>query len=87
LGGSKATVDLGQILRRRLSISGSTLRPRSLDFKAAIVASLREHIWPLIEAGKIKPVVYKVFPLEEAVQAHVLMEASTHVGKIVLQVL
>jgi NADPH2:quinone reductase len=86
LGGAKATVDLGQVLRRRLTLTGSTLRPRPVAFKAAIVDNLRKHIWPLIEVGRIKPVIYKVFPLEEAVQAHVLMETSMHVGKIVLQV-
>ena len=86
LGGAKANVDLGQVLRRRLSISGSTLRPRPVAFKAAIARNLRERVWPLIEAGRIKPVIYKVFPLEEAAQAHVLMESSAHVGKIVLQV-
>jgi NADPH:quinone reductase len=86
LGGSKATVDLGQVLRRRLTLTGSTLRPRSIEFKAAIVEKLRKHIWPLLESGKIKPVIYKDFPLEEAVQAHVLMETSMHIGKIVLKV-
>lgn len=86
LGGAKATVDLGQVLRRRLTITGSTLRPRSIGFKAAIAARLREHVWPLLESGKIKPIIYQVFPLEEAAQAHTLMEASTHVGKIVLKV-
>jgi NADPH:quinone reductase len=86
LGGSKATVDLGQVLRRRLTLTGSTLRPRSVDFKAAIVEKLRKHIWPLLESGKIKPVIYKVFPLEDAVQSHVLMETSMHIGKIVLKV-
>lgn len=86
LGGSKATVDLGQVLRRRLTITGSTLRPRPVEFKAAIVDNLHRHVWPLIEAGKIKPVIYKVFPMEDAVHAHMLMETSLHVGKIVLQV-
>jgi NADPH:quinone reductase len=86
LGGSKATVDLGQVLRRRLTLTGSTLRPRSVDFKAAIVEKLCKHIWPLLESGKIKPVIYKVFPLEDAVQSHVLMETSMHIGKIVLKV-
>jgi len=86
LGGAKAQVDLGQVLRRRLSISGSTLRPRPVAFKAQIAQRLRERVWPLIEAGKIKPVIYKTFPLAEAAQAHALMESSTHVGKIVLQV-
>ncbi|MGK5010238.1 NAD(P)H-quinone oxidoreductase [Janthinobacterium sp. MDB2-8] len=85
-GGSKATLDLGQVLRRRLSVSGSTLRPRPVAFKAAIANHLRATVWPLIEAGKIKPVIYQTFPLEKANEAHALMEASTHVGKIMLQV-
>ena len=86
LGGSKASVDLGQVLRRRLTITGSTLRPRSIAFKAEIAGKLRAHVWPLLEARRVKPVIYKVFPLEEAVQAHTLMETSAHIGKIVLQV-
>jgi NADPH:quinone reductase len=86
LGGAKADLDLGQVLRRRLSISGSTLRPRPVAFKAAIAERLRERVWPLIEQGKIKPVIYKTFPLGEAAQAHALMESSTHIGKIVLEV-
>ncbi|OHV97222.1 NAD(P)H-quinone oxidoreductase [Janthinobacterium lividum] len=85
-GGSKATLDLGQVLRRRLSVSGSTLRPRPVAFKASIAHHLRTTVWPLIEAGKIKPVIYQTFPLEKANEAHALMEASTHVGKIMLQV-
>lgn len=84
LGGAKAQLDMGQVLRRRLTISGSTLRPRPVAFKAAIAARLRERIWPLIEAGHIKPVVYRTFPLEQAAEAHTLMESSTHIGKIVL---
>jgi NADPH2:quinone reductase len=86
LGGAKATVDLGQVLRRRLTITGSTLRPRTVDFKAAIADKLRTRIWPLIEAGRIKPVIHQVFALEDAVAAHRLMESSTHIGKIVLAV-
>lgn len=86
LGGAKANVDLGQVLRRRLSISGSTLRPRPVAFKGAIAQKLREQVWPLFAAGKIKPVIYKTFPLAQAAEAHALMESSTHVGKIVLQV-
>ena len=85
-GGSKATLDLGQVLRRRLTVTGSTLRPRPVAFKAAIAQHLRTTVWPLIEAGKIKPVIYQTFPLEKANEAHALMEASTHVGKIMLQV-
>lgn len=87
LGGAKATVDLGQVLRRRLTITGSTLRPRSVAFKAAIAAQLKQRVWPMFEAGKIKPVIYEVFPLEQAAEAHALMERSTHVGKIMLQVI
>ncbi|MBZ2208277.1 NAD(P)H-quinone oxidoreductase [Massilia soli] len=87
LGGAKANVDLGQVLRRRLSISGSTLRPRPVAFKAAIAWRLQEKVWPLIEEGKIRPVIFKTFPLAQAAQAHTLMESSTHVGKIVLQLI
>jgi NADPH2:quinone reductase len=87
LGGARADLDLGQVLRRRLSISGSTLRPRPVAFKAAIARKLLQHAWPLLEQGRIKPVIYKTFPLEQAAQAHALMESSTHVGKIVLQVI
>jgi NADPH2:quinone reductase len=86
LGGVKGTLDLGQVLRRRLTITGSTLRPRSHEFKAAIVANLIEHVWPLLESGKVKPVIHQVFPLEQAVDAHILMESSQHVGKIMLKV-
>jgi len=84
LGGAKANVDLGQVLRRRLTITGSTLRPRPVAFKAQIARELRERVWPLLAAGSIKPVIYKTFPLEDAARAHALMESSEHVGKIVL---
>jgi NADPH2:quinone reductase len=87
LGGAKAEIDLGQVLRRRLHISGSTLRPRTNAFKAAIARNLRERVWPLFAEGKLKPVIYKTFPLAQAAQAHALMESSTHVGKIVLEVI
>lgn len=86
LGGAKAEIDLGQVLRRRLHISGSTLRPRPVAFKAAIARNLRERVWPLFEQGKLKPVIYRTFPLEGAAAAHALMESSTHVGKIVLEI-
>jgi NADPH2:quinone reductase len=84
LRGPKAELDINQVMQRRLSITGSTLRPRPAAFKGAIAASLREKIWPLIEAGRIKPVIYRTFPLEQAGEAHKLMESSQHVGKIVL---
>ncbi|WP_371764374.1 NAD(P)H-quinone oxidoreductase [Massilia sp.] len=86
LGGAKANVDLGQVLRRRLTITGSTLRPRPVAFKARIARELRERVWPLLAAGQVKPVIYKTFPLEEAAAAHALMESSAHVGKIMLRV-
>ena len=86
LGGVSGKVDFGQILRRRLTITGSTLRPRPVAFKQMIADKLHQKVWPLIEAGKIKPVIFKTFSLEQAEQAHALMETSTHVGKIMLSI-
>jgi putative PIG3 family NAD(P)H quinone oxidoreductase len=86
LGGAKAEINFGEVLMRRLAITGSTLRPRPVAFKGAIAKNLREKIWPLIEAGKIKPVIYQTFPLAQAGEAHKLMESSQHIGKIVLAV-
>jgi NADPH2:quinone reductase len=85
LGGSKGQLDLGQVMRRRLTVTGSTLRPRPVAFKAAIAAQLRERVWPLIEAGRIRPVIHRTFPLEQAAQAHAMMESSAHIGKIMLE--
>jgi NADPH2:quinone reductase len=86
LGGAQGQVDLSAVLRRRLTITGSTLRPRSVEFKSAIAARLHSIVWPLIEAGRIRPMVHAVFPLARAAEAHGLMESSTHIGKIVLAV-
>ncbi len=86
LRGMKAEVDLGEVMRKRLQITGSTLRPRTVEFKGQVAKSLRERVWPLIEAGRIKPVIYKSFPLAGAADAHRLMESSQHIGKIVLTV-
>jgi NADPH2:quinone reductase len=86
LRGMKTEVDLSVVMAKRLQITGSTLRPRPIEFKGSVAKSLRERVWPLIDAGKIKPVIYKTFPLAEAPQAHKLMESSTHIGKIVLTV-
>jgi len=86
LGGSKATLDLNEVLRRRLVLTGSTLRPRSVEFKAAIAGALREKVWPLLEAGTIKPVIHATFPLAQAAKAHAMLEAGEHIGKIVLTV-
>lgn len=83
-GGAVSTINAGLILRKRLSITGSTLRPRSLAYKAALAKELRKTVWPLIETGQVKAVIHQVFAAEQAAQAHALMESSTHVGKIVL---
>ena len=84
--GGKGEFNALEVMRRRLSITGSTLRPRSADFKAALAAAVEAHVWPLIAAGKFRPVIYQTFPLAEAAAAHELMESSTHIGKIVLVV-
>ena len=86
LGGIKANLDMTDILKRRLTITGSTLRPRSSEFKGKIAASLLEHVWPLFDKKLINPVVCDSFTLEEVSAAHSLMESSDHVGKIVLEV-
>lgn len=84
--GRQATVDILQIMTRRLHITGSTLRARDADFKGEIATKLSQHIWPLLSAGTIKPIVYQTFPLADAAKAHQLMESSEHIGKIVLVV-
>ena len=83
-GGVKSSFNAGLVLRRRLTITGSTLRPRPVAFKGAIARALREHVWPLIAAGKVRPVIYRTFAAADAAQAHALMESNQHTGKIVL---
>ena len=83
-GGTKSELDTGAVLRKRLTLTGSTLRARSVAYKGELAKALRRRVWPLIEAGRIKPVIHQVFPAAHAAQAHALMESSTHVGKIVL---
>ena len=83
-GGVKAEFNAGMVLRKRLSITGSTLRPRPIAFKTAIAQSLRAKVWPLLESGAIKPVIYKTFAADAAAQAHALMESNQHIGKIIL---
>jgi len=83
-GGAEAKVDAGVVLRRRLTITGSTLRPRPLAFKSAIAASLLKNVWPWLQSGQIKPVIHQVFPAAQAAQAHTLMESNQHIGKLVL---
>ena len=83
-GGVKAEMDAGLVLRKRLTVTGSTLRPRPVAFKGAIAQALKREVWPMIEAGKVRPIIYREFPAAEAAQAHALMESSQHTGKIVL---
>jgi putative PIG3 family NAD(P)H quinone oxidoreductase len=84
MGGDAAPIDFRRVLMRRLTISGSTLRPRSVEEKGQIAAALRREVWPLLERSEVKPIVYRTFPLRAAAEAHRLMESSEHVGKIVL---
>lgn len=83
-GGIKSDFNAGLVLRRRLTITGSTLRPRSVAFKGAIARALREHVWPLLVAGRVRPVIHSTFAATEAAEAHALMESNQHIGKIVL---
>ncbi len=83
-GGIKSDFNAGLVLRRRLTITGSTLRPRSVAFKGAIARALREHVWPLLVAGRVRPVIHSTFAATEAAKAHALMESNQHIGKIVL---
>jgi NADPH2:quinone reductase len=86
LRGSQVEIDMMQILRKRLTVTGSTLRPRSAEAKAGIAGKLRAQIWPLIESGEIKPLIAARFPLADVVESHKLMESSKHIGKIILMV-
>ena len=83
-GEATALVDFRHILTRRLTITGSTLRPRTVEEKGQIASALRTEIWPLLDRGAVKPVIHRIFPLAKAAEAHRLMESSEHVGKIVL---
>lgn len=84
-GGVQAFLDAGLLLRRRLTVTGSTLRPRSVAFKGRIAQSLRTQVWPWLATGRIKPVIHQVFAPAEAAQAHALMESNRHIGKLVMQ--
>jgi NADPH2:quinone reductase len=83
-GGTKAQFDAGVVMRKRMTITGSTLRPRPVAFKAAIAAALRDKVWPLLETRQVQPVIQQVFPAEQASQAHAAMEEGSHVGKLML---
>ena len=83
-GGVKCEINAGEVLRRRLTISGSTLRPRSVAFKGAIASALKHKVWPHLASGRIRPVIHAVLPAAQAAQAHALMESGQHIGKIML---
>lgn len=85
LGGKQADIDVSEVMRRRLTLTGSTLRARSVAFKADLARKLHEHVWPLLESGNTKPIIYKIFPARDAAKAHALMESSEHIGKIMLE--
>lgn len=86
MGGAKAEINLGRVMMNRLTITGSTLRARSVGFKGDIAAALRKTVWPLLESGDVAPVIHTSFPLAQAADAHELMETSNHIGKIILDV-
>ncbi|KAL0687928.1 hypothetical protein Bca4012_087605 [Brassica carinata] len=84
MGGANAEIKLSSLLPKRLTVLGAALRPRSKENKAVVVAEVEKTVWPAIEAGKVKPVIYKYLPLSQAAEAHSLMESSSHIGKILL---
>jgi NADPH2:quinone reductase len=86
LGGARAQINLATVMQRRLIVTGSTLRPRSVAEKGAIAEALREQVWPLLESGATVPVIYRTFPLRDAAAAHQLLESGVHIGKLVLTV-
>ena len=84
LHGAKAEINLATIMQRRLTVTGSTLRPRPIVEKAQVATAVHQHVWPLLESGTVKPIVHATFPLREAAEAHRVMEASQHIGKLLL---
>ena len=86
LQSSKVEFDFMPMMLKRLTLTGSTLRPRSVAEKGAIASELHEKVWPLIESATVRPIIHKVFPLEQAAEGHRLMESSQHIGKIMLKV-
>jgi NADPH:quinone reductase-like Zn-dependent oxidoreductase len=85
-GGTKAELNLGMMLAKRATLHATTLRSRPITEKAAIVAEVREQVWPLLEAGSVRPIIHARLPLAEAAEGHRILEASTHVGKVLLTV-
>ena len=86
LGGSRAEINMGMLLTKRLTLTGSTLRTRTVAQKAAVADAVRKNVWPLLASGRVRPVIHATFPLAEASEAHRLMETSNHIGKIVLTI-
>jgi putative PIG3 family NAD(P)H quinone oxidoreductase len=86
IGGARAEINLNTIMSKRLTLTGSTLRARTVAQKAAVADAVRRNVWPLLSAGRVRPIIHATFPLAEASEAHRLMETSTHIGKIVLTV-
>jgi NADPH2:quinone reductase len=86
IGGARAEVNLGTILTKRLTLTGSTLRSRTVAQKAEVADAVKKNIWPLLAAGRVRPIIHATFPLAEAGEAHRLMESSNHIGKIVLTI-
>jgi NADPH:quinone reductase-like Zn-dependent oxidoreductase len=86
LRGSRAEIDLAPVMQRRLTVTGSTLRPRSVEEKGRLAREVRAQVWPLVESGAVRPVIPATFPLAEAADAHRLLESGAHIGKIVLVV-
>lgn len=86
LGGTKSPFNSSELMRRRLTITGSTLRPRPIAFKGEIAQKLQARVWPLLSSGKIKPIIYATLPLEEAAKGHAMMEAGEQIGKIIMTV-
>jgi NADPH:quinone reductase len=86
LGGTKSSINASELMRRRLTVTGSTLRPRPVAFKGDIAQKLQSKVWPLLSSGKIKPIIYATMPLEEAAKGHAMMEAGEQIGKIIMTV-
>jgi NADPH2:quinone reductase len=85
-GGVRAEINVGVILTKRLTLTGSTLRSRTVAQKAEVAEAVRKNVWPLLAAGRVRPIIHATFPLAEAAEAHRLMETSNHIGKIVLTI-
>jgi NADPH2:quinone reductase len=86
IGGSRAEINMGTILTKRVTLTGSTLRSRTVAQKAEVADAVRKNIWPLLAAGRVRPTIHATFPLAQAGEAHRLMESSNHIGKIVLTI-